>query len=139
MENMLMGILAPVAVTVAGTVVTWGLAEVARFMRARVRNEETREALSRVMEAAQSVVAELEVSMRRELAGTGKLSPAQAVALKRRAVNLVESQLDPGTRGTLTTAVNGMLEEYLSGVVERALLWHKQDRVLPPAVDLMTN
>ncbi len=128
-EQMLVEVLAPVAVTVAGAIVTWGLAEVARWMRGRVKSEETQGAIMRVHEAAQSVVAELEATTRKNLARDGRLSGPQAFTLKKQAVHLVESQLDGVTRQALTRAVNGMLQEYLGGVVERALLTHKQEKI----------
>lgn len=128
-EQMLVEVVAPVAVTVAGAVVTWGLAEGSRWLRARVKSEETQGAILRVHEAAQSVVAELEVTTRKELARDGKLSGPKAFTLKKKAVHLVESQIDGPTRQALSKAVNGMLQEYLGGVVERALLTHKQEKI----------
>jgi len=123
MVETLAAILAPVIVTVVGGLVSWGIAEGTRYLRAKTRNEVLGAALAQVGNITQSVVSDLEETMKKGMAARtqdGKLTMAEAKALKEAALSRINNQLPAKLEKAARAGVND-LDQYIQGRIEEAV------------------
>lgn len=103
-------------ITIVGALVSWGVAELTRYIRAHTKNEHARAAMHEVGELAESVVRNLEQEFKRAGAD-GKLTPEEIQAIKRTACERTMKAIPGVTQKALNMGV-GALVEYIGGQVE---------------------
>lgn len=122
----------PALVTVLGPLLVLALGQLAAFLRAKAGESKAAGVALVFTEAAHSVVAELEVTLKPKLQAAladGVLTQAEKDALKKAALDALKTRL-PATALQSASAVFGpMLDTWLGGLIERAVSAQK-----PPAV-----
>lgn len=116
LQTEIMAILIPAVTTAIGIVLTWGLAELKRFIASRTKNENIRHALESVGELTFHTVAELNQSVRKAYED-GKLTPDEAKKLKAEALAKIKIQIPEAMKIMLEAAVTN-LDDYLGTLVE---------------------
>lgn len=122
----------PALVTVLGPLLVLALGQLAAFLRAKAGESKAAGVALVFTEAAHSVVAELEVTLKPQLQAAlsdGVLTQAEQAALKKAALDALKTRL-PATALQSASAVFGpMLDTWLGGLIERAVTAQK-----PPPV-----
>ena len=114
----------PVLGTILAGLLSWGLAELAKFIRVKTRNENTREALLSICDLVDTTVAELEQTMvpvLKQKTADGKLTAGEAEELKATAVDKIRSQLPAAMETAARLSVNS-INRFIEANVERAVL-----------------
>lgn len=124
MKAEIMAIVVPAAVTVVGALVSWGLAELTRYIRMRTKSEAAERAMQQITELANNVVQELEVSARARSADR-KLTAEEGRQLKDEAVRRIKRQLPDAVEAAARGGVND-LRSFLGGKVEEAVTVQKR-------------
>ena len=124
----------PALVTVLGPLLVLALGQLAAFLRAKAGESKAAGVALVFTEAAHSVVAELEVTLKPRLQAAladGVLTQAEKDELKKAALDALKTRL-PATALQSASAVFGlMLDTWLGGLVERAVAAQK-----PPVTTL---
>lgn len=122
----------PALVTVLGPLLVLALGQLAAFLRAKAGESKAAGVALVFTEAAHSVVAELEVTLKPKLQAAladGVLTQAEQGELKKAALDALKTRL-PATALQSASAVFGpMLDTWLGGLIERAVSAQK-----PPPV-----
>jgi hypothetical protein len=124
MEQLALQVLAPMAVTIASTLVIWILGEVARWVRERAKNERVGVAVNQLCMTAASTVAELEqvlVPQLKERAADGKLSATDKRQLQALALKRTKDRLTPAVQKQAGTAIAD-LDGFLRSQIEQTIL-----------------
>ena len=117
------GPLAQVFGTLLTALAGWGAVEATKYIRRKTSNEAVAGAMERVTLTAETVVAELSQTMVDDLraaAKDGKLTKADAAALKELAVQRVRDRL-PGDVAKLLGGVAADLTEIVGAKIEQAV------------------
>jgi hypothetical protein len=127
--------LLPIAATLLTALVSWGLTELAKYVRSRTKNEAVNGALQRICHMADTTVAELNQTVAdglRAAAADGKITPDERAALKAQAVGLVQSRLAPEV---IKAAAQGVTDitEFISARIERSV-WEQKNVIGIPTV-----
>jgi hypothetical protein len=116
-------ILAPAVGGLLLALVSWALAEAARYVRAKTENEAVNDAIARICHMTETVVAEVNQTVVDDLklaAADGRLNLDQARLIASQALAMVLDRMAPGV---LEIAARGVvdLKEFISSRIERAV------------------
>ncbi len=112
------------------------IAKLVLLIHAQEKNSKAIAAVGTVAEAAKSIVAELEVTMRPELQKDledGTLTPEEGAKLKAMAIDQLKSQLPASVLKATQGIFGGLLDTWLGGIVERANAAQGDATVPPPS------
>lgn len=127
----------PALVTVLGPLLVLALGQLAAFLRAKAGESKAAGVALVFTEAAHSVVAELEVTLKPKLQAAladGVLTQAEKDELKKAALDALKTRL-PATALQSASAVFGpMLDTWMGGLIERAVSAQK-----PPPVTTLAE
>lgn len=130
----------PALVTVLGPLAIWALGQLAAFLRAKSSESKVFGVLSVVTEAANSVVAELNVTLKPQLQAAladGVLTQAEKDQLKAAALAVLKTKLPSATLGAAQGMFGPMLDTWLGGLVERAVIDQKPVKNLEEAAAVL--
>jgi len=116
--------LAPVAATLLSALASWGMYELAKFVRTKTKNEAANDAVTHITETANTTVEELEqtlVPAFKEAASDGKLSKEDRAKLKDLAVRKVNSQI-PDKMNKLASQIVNSVDRFIRAKIEKAVL-----------------
>jgi hypothetical protein len=131
----------PALVTVLGPLAIWALGQLAAFLRAKASESKVFGVLSVVTEAANSVVAELNVTLKPQLQAAladGVLTDAEKKQLKEAALVVLKTKLPAATLQSAQGLFGPMLDTWLGGLVERAVQEQKPRTLEEAAAILRT-
>lgn len=131
----------PALVTVLGPLAIWALGQLAAFLRAKASESKVFGVLSVVTEAANSVVAELNVTLKPQLQAAladGVLTDAEKKQLKEAALLVLKTKLPAATLQSAQGLFGPMLDTWLGGLVERAVQEQKPKTLEEAAAILRT-
>jgi hypothetical protein len=126
----------PALVTVLGPLAIYALQQLAVFLRAKGSESKVLGVLSVVTEAAHSVVAELNVTLKPQLQAAladGVLTDAEKKQLKEAALTVLKTKLPAATLASAQGLFGPMLDTWLGGLVERAVTEQKPVKTLEEA------
>ena len=115
----LMGQLVPILIPVLGTLGSLAMVYMNRWLKTKVGGEAT----TIIGQLVESVVNDVRVSIAeplKEVAADGKLSPMEALDVKRRALAEIKKRMPKTIAKTATQAI-GDLDKYISGQIEKAV------------------
>lgn len=118
----------PPLVPLLGALVTWALAKLVAFLDAKAKESKAALVAAKLTGAAQSVVAELNATLRPQLEAAladGALTDAEKKQLKDAALNTLKTKLPTSLMASASSIFGGFLDTYLSGAIERAVLDQK--------------
>jgi hypothetical protein len=124
----------PALITVLGPLAIWALSALAGFLKAKSSESKVFGVLSVVTEAANSVVAELNATLKPQLQAAladGVLTQAEKDQLKAAALTVLKTKLPAATLASAQGMFGPMLDTWLGGLVERAVTEQK-----PPVTTL---
>lgn len=104
------------------------LAKLATYLHAKEGESKAARVGAVVADAARSVVAELEVTLKPQLEAAladGKLTDAEKKQLKAAALEALKNKLPPAVMATAHDVFGGLLDTWLGGLVERAVAEQK--------------
>ena len=130
----------PALVTVLGPLAIWALGQLAAFLKAKASESKVFGVLSVVTEAANSVVAELNVTLKPQLQAAladGVLTQVEKDALKASALSVLKTKLPAATLGAAQGMFGPMLDTWLGGLVERAVIDQKPVKNLEEAAAVL--
>lgn len=122
LEAILKYLVAPLIPLVGGALV-WALKALVSFLNTRKDESKVAGVSLAFAELAQSVVIELETTMRPQLQkalADGKLSPEEGAALKTEALRILKEKAPAGLMSAASAVFGGALDTWLGGLVERA-------------------
>ncbi len=125
----------PALITVLGPLAIWALGQLAAFLRAKSGESKVFGVLSVVTEAANSTVAELNATLKPQLQAAladGVLTDAEKKQLKEAALQVLKTKLPAATLASASSMFGPMLDTWLGGLVERAVV----DQKPPPVTTL---
>ncbi len=120
------------SLTLLTPLVSWGLAEGAKYIRSKVKNDLVDNALTRITHTVETTVADLTQTMVRQLkkeAEDGILSFEDAERIKAVAISTVYDQVPRKIRTLALGGVNDV-SDFIEAKIEQAVL--KQKSALPP-------
>jgi hypothetical protein len=120
MENVLTIIvngLAPILIALVG----WGTAEVAKYMRAKTKDENLNTVLMALQDAVSNVVTDIQHTQVQSLKDTGKFTADIGVSVKSKAMRSVLNTLTPSIMNMANKYINN-LESYVSSAIEAKLV-----------------
>jgi len=116
---------------------SWGFAELARLIRARVRNEYARGALERLNDAVSTVVKEqtqTTIADLKEAASDGKITKLEAIEIRDKAAARIRTYLGTKAVKDLEGVFDrDMIEEIIKAKIEAAIHDMKALPAAPPA------
>ncbi len=130
----------PGLVTVGGPLILWALTALSGFLKAKAGESKVFGVLSVVTEAANSVVAELNVTLKPQLQAAladGVLTDAEKKQLKDSALLVLKTKLPAATLGAAQGMFGPMLDTWLGGLVERAVIDQKPVKNLEEAAAVL--
>jgi len=128
----------PALITVLGPLVIWALSQLAAFLKAKSAESKVLGVLSVVTEAANSVVAELNATLKPQLQAAladGVLTQAEKDQLKKAALDVLKTKLPAATLASAQGLFGPMLDTWLGGLVERAVVDQKPVKTLEQAAE----
>lgn len=128
----------PALITVLGPLVIWALSQLAAFLKAKSAESKVLGVLSVVTEAANSVVAELNATLKPQLQAAladGVLTQAEKDQLKKAALDVLKTKLPAATLASAQGLFGPMLDTWLGGLVERAVVEQKPVKTLEEAAE----
>ena len=117
MSEEMIKILTPVIVTVITGLVSWGLAELAAFVRVKTKNENALAAVDSISKAVKNVVSEVGQEVK-AAAVDGKFTPEERAAMKLLAIEKVNAQVSHVVQKNATRFV-GDLDAFIASRIER--------------------
>ena len=124
MAEEFMKILAPIAVTLIGALVSWGLAEASRWIKSRTRNENALAALEDVSALVRTTVSEVGQTFQ-VAAADGKFTADEGKQMKSLAIEKVKAQIPPMVGKHALFAVNN-LNDFIASRIEREVAKKKE-------------
>lgn len=124
----LMTIFVPAITTIAGILVTWGLAELRKLIKTKTDNAAATQAFDVVADLVQSSVTSINQTARKGFED-GKLSQAEKVAFKKQAKDLVLGQLPKATKKILDKSLAD-LEVYVDNRIEQTVVYENRGRAM---------
>lgn len=118
----------PALVTVLGPLLIWALSALATFLKSKASESKVFGVLSVVTEAANSVVAELNATLKPQLQAAladGVLTQAEKDQLKAAALQVLKTKLPAATLASAQGMFGPLLDTWLGGLVERAVIDQK--------------
>lgn len=126
----------PALITVLGPLAIWALGQLVVFLRAKSGESKVAGIALVFTEAAQSVVAELEVTLRPKLAAAladGVLTRAEKDELKAAALTALKTKLPPALLQGASGLFGPFLDTWLGGLIERSVQQQKPVTTLEEA------
>lgn len=113
----MMDVLTPLLATLLVTLVSWGVYEFKKFVKAKTDNELLLGTVDAIGEAANATVAELNATLKKELEAEGPLDAEKAMRIKDEAVARTKAMLS--TQATkVASKVIVDLDGYIAGKIE---------------------
>lgn len=119
----------PALITVLGPLAVWAIGQLGGFFKAKAGESKIFSVLSVVTDAAASVVAELNVTLKPQLQAAladGVLTQVEKDQLKAAALTVLKTKLPAATLASAQGMFGPMLDTWLGGLVERAVVEQKQ-------------
>ena len=130
----------PALVTVLGPLAIWALGQLAAFLKAKTGESKVFSVLSVVTDAAASVVAELNVTLKPQLQAAladGVLTDDEKRQLKKAALDILKHKLPAATLASAQGMFGPLLDTWLGGLVERAVIDQKPVKNLEEAAAVL--
>ena len=130
----------PALVTVLGPLAIWALGQLGAFLKSKSSESKVFGVLSVVTEAANSVVAELNATLKPQLQAAlsdGVLTDAEKKQLKEAALSVLKTKLPAATLASAQGLFGPMLDTWLGGLVERAVVEQKPVKTLEEAAAVL--
>lgn len=130
----------PALVTVLGPLAIWALGQLAAFLKAKAGESKVFSVLSVVTDAAASVVAELNVTLKPQLQAAladGVLTDDEKRQLKKAALDILKHKLPAATLASAQGMFGPLLDTWLGGLVERAVIDQKPVKNLEEAAAVL--
>lgn len=130
----------PALVTVLGPLAIYALQQLAVFLKAKSSESKVLGVLSVVTEAANSVVAELNATLKPQLQAAladGVLTDLEKKQLKDAALLVLKTKLPAATLASAQGLFGPMLDTWLGGLVERAVVEQKPVKTLEEAAAVL--
>ena len=130
----------PALITVLGPLAIYALQQLAAFLKAKGSESKVLGVLSVVTEAAHSVVAELNATLKPQLQAAladGVLTDDEKRQLKKAALDILKHKLPAATLASAQGMFGPMLDTWLGGLVERAVVEQKPVKTLEEAAAVL--
>lgn len=118
--QMVMAQLMPLGVSAVSVLLSWGMGEGIRWLRAKTRNDKAISALDYIHEVTMTTVAKYENTIKQQLMD-GVWSEAEKKELKLLAFNDVKTQVPVSIKNAAEIAVTSF-DEYINSKIEEAVL-----------------
>jgi hypothetical protein len=122
--SQIMAIVGPALITAIGIIVTWGLNELRRWVKSKTDSEAINAAFNSFGKITTSAVLRAEQAMK-EFASDGKITPSEAVKIKKMVFQEVKNQITPGTEKVLKKAANDV-DDLIDAKIEEMVFMVKQ-------------
>jgi len=116
MSEEMIKILVPAAGTILTLLVSWGLAELSRYIRAKTKNENVNQAISELSLIVEDTVKNLNQTFTRS-AADGKFTDAEKLEIKKQAMDMVKNQIPAITAQQIERAVSS-LDVFINSRIE---------------------
>ena len=123
MESDLLKTLAPVLVSVIGILVSWGLAELSRYIRSKTKNENALKAMEDISALVRTTVSEVGQTFQKASAD-GTITRDEGIKMKNIAIAKVKVQIPPLVEKHALLAVNN-LNDFIASRIEREVVKSK--------------
>jgi len=123
MEVELLQTLAPVLVSVIGILVSWGLAELSRYIRNKTKNENALKAMEDISALVRTTVSEVGQTFQKASAD-GTITRDEGIKMKNIAIAKVKVQIPPLVEKHALLAVNN-LNDFIASRIEREVVKSK--------------
>lgn len=120
----IMAIVGPALITAIGIIVTWGLNELRRWVKEHTNNKAVDTAFNSFGKITQSAVLRAEQAMK-EFGADGKITPSEAMKIKRMVFQDVKNQITPETQKVLKKAANN-LDDLIDAKIEEMVFMLKK-------------
>ena len=120
MEVELLQTLAPVLVSVIGILVSWGLAELSRYIRNKTKNENALKAMEDISALVRTTVSEVGQTFQKASAD-GTITRDEGIKMKNIAIAKVKVQIPPLVEKHAMLAVNN-LNDFIASRIEREVV-----------------
>ena len=124
MESDLLKTLAPVLVSVIGILISWGLAELSRYIRNKTKNENALKAMEDISALVRTTVSEVGQNFEKS-AADGKITCDEGIKMKNIAIAKVKAQIPLLVEKHALLAVNN-LNDFIASRIEREVVKSKQ-------------
>lgn len=128
----------PLLLTGLGAVAIWAVGKLATWLHSKEQTSKLARLGSFVADYAASIVAELNATLRPQLASAladGVLTDAEKAQLKATALDALKNRLPPSIKALVDSLYGPAAETLLAGAIERAVLTQKA--ALPSSVPLL--
>jgi hypothetical protein len=115
----IMAIVGPALITAIGIIVTWGLNELRRWAKEHTNNQAVDAAFTSLNKISTSAVIRAEQAMK-EFGADGKITPSEAVKIKRMVFQDIKNQLPKATEKTLGKVANN-LDDLVDSKIEETV------------------
>ena len=129
--NQAAAVLIPAFASVVVALISWGLAEAAKYVRSRSKNESVNNAIERICHMTETTVAELSQTVAddlRKASADGRIDATEAAALKARAIELVKARLGAGVMDAAAAGIAD-LNEFIGARIERSVREQKTQKI----------
>ena len=120
MESDLLKTLAPIFALVISALVSWGLAELSRYIRSKTKNENALKAMEDISALVRTTVSEVGQTFQKASAD-GKITREEALSMKTLAILKVKDQIPPLVEKHALLAVNN-LNDFIAARIEREVV-----------------
>lgn len=130
----------PALITVLGPLAIWAIGQLGAFFKTKSAESKVFSVLSVVTDAAASVVAELNVTLKPQLQAAladGVLTDAEKKQLKDAALLVLKTKLPAATLASAQGMFGPLLDTWLGGLVERAVIDQKPVKNLEEAAAVL--
>lgn len=124
----------PPLLTALGAAAVWALAKLAAWLQSKGEESKLFRLTATVADLAHSTVAELNATLRPQLASAladGHITAEEGARLKATALDVLKNKLPVGLRTLATQAFGASVDTWLGGHIERAVT--AQKAALPPS------
>jgi hypothetical protein len=126
LSSQIMSIIVPALTTAVGLLVTWGLAKLRGYLKAKGMSQSANFAYDSVSQLVQTAVVSLNQTMRKTMTD-GQLSESEKRQLKSAAIDMVNKQLPEAIRKIMDRNVND-LDDFIKQRIEETVNYQKLRR-----------
>jgi hypothetical protein len=120
----IMAVVGPAIITAIGVIITWGLNELRKWLKGKTDSDTVDVAFKSLSKITQSAVISAEQSMK-EYAEDGKITPSEALKIKRLVFQQIRSQIPKNTEKILKKVANSM-DDLIDSKIEETVFFLKR-------------